>query len=84
MYTHHTFRLWVNMNRSFKYVTFFPEYYTHMTLFNAGATFTPAEFLFHFIAKAQFRRFFFFLLGLSKAAVGHILFRRDVTFDVGM
>ena len=60
MYTHHTFRLWVNMTRSFKYVTFSPEYYTHMTLFNAGATFTPAEFLFHFIAKAQFRRFFFF------------------------
>ena len=38
------------------YLQYFLMYYTHMTLPNAGVTLTPAEFLFYFIGKVQFKQ----------------------------
>ena len=59
-------RLWISMTWSLKYVTYFPMYYRHMTLPSAETTLTPAEFLFHFIGKAQFRR------AMLSCITGHI------------
>ena len=71
MYKYHTLNI---MTRSLNSVTYFPMYYTHMALPYAGATSTPAEFLFHFIlansgdlccpVTGQHLSFFFFFLFL--------------------